>query len=95
MIHPNFPTHLKANRRYSGSLSIYPKSDLTLVDGEITWNPIVLQKLDENNKRYRNFNFKILCLLITGCYLSIGRFSSKPFWWIDSYRRKRNKWFEG
>ena len=93
MIHPNYPTHLKANRRYSGSLSLFTKNNLRLVDGEIRWNPIVLQKQNEKNKKYKYFNFKTICLLIAGVYLSIGRFSSIPFWWVDSFSRKRNKWF--
>ena len=92
MIHPNYPTHLKDNRQYSGRLALYTKNNLALVDGEITWNPIVFEKIEEN-KIYRHFNLKIFCLIIASCYLSIGRFSSKPFWWVDSFRRKRTKWF--
>ena len=92
MIHPNYPTHLKDNRQYSGRLSLYTNNNLALVEGEITWNPIVLEKIEEN-KLYRHFNLKIFCLIIASCYLSIGRFSSKPFWWVDSFRRKRTKWF--
>lgn len=93
MIHPNYPTHLKDNRRYSGSLSLYTNNNLTLVDGELTWNPIVLQKSNGENNKYKYFNFKIYCLLIAGCYISLGRFSSKPFWWVESLRRKKTKWF--
>ena len=93
MIHPNYPTHLKDNRRYSGNLSLYTNNNLTLVDGELTWNPMVLQKSNGENKKYKHFNFKIYCLLIIGYYISLGRFSSKPFWWVYSFSRKRNKWF--
>jgi len=93
MVHPNYPTHLKDNRRYSGNLSLYTKNNLALVDGELTWNPIVLQKSNGENNKYKHFNLKIYCLLITGCFISIGRFSSKPFWWVNSLSRKKNKWF--
>lgn len=94
MIHPSNPTHLKANRRYSGSLSLYEKHNLRLVDGEPGWNPIVLQKAGSGSARRLRFTPKLLGLRLTGWYLALGRFSMLPFWWVDFYRRRRNRWFD-
>jgi len=94
MIHPSNPTHLKANRRYSGSLSLYQKQGLKLVDGDIGWNPIVLKKLPEDSQSRCSFSTKVLGLRLAGLYLALGRFSTLPFWWVDAYRRKKNRWFE-
>jgi len=93
MIHPSNPTHLKANRRYSGSLSLYKKYNLKLVDGEPGWNPIVLRKVGDASLARLGFTPKLLGLRLTGWYLALGRFSTLPFWWVDFYRRKRNQWF--
>ena len=94
MIHPTNPTHLKANRRYSGSLGLYQRCGLCLVDGEFGWNPLVLEKTSNIvNPRPRSAA-RILALRIAGLYLSLGRISSFPFRWIDSYRQKHNEWFD-
>jgi protein-L-isoaspartate O-methyltransferase len=94
MIHPSNPTHLKANRRYSGRLSLYEKFSLKLVDGEPGWNPIVLQKAGSDSPSRSQFTPKLLGLRLTGWYLALGRFSTLPFWWVDFYRRRRNRWFD-
>src|SRR5665213_3039060 len=44
MILPWYPTHLRANRRFGGSLDLYRQADLRLVGGQFTWYPIVVQK---------------------------------------------------
>ena len=93
-IAPSNPTHLKANRRYSGSLSLYEKHNLRLVDGEIGWNPIVLQKVVNGCPTRLRLSLKLLALRAAGCYLALGRFSTLPFWWVDFYRRKKNQWFD-
>lgn len=94
MIAPSNPTHLKCNRRYSGSLSLYKKHNLRLIDGEFGWNPIVLQKVANGSQAPCRFSVKLLGLRLAGWYLATGRFSTLPFWWVDSYRRKRNRWFD-
>jgi hypothetical protein len=94
MVHPSNPTHLKANRRYSGSLSLYEEHGFRLVDGEAGWNPIALQKLGGGLPSRWRFSPKLLGLRLAGLYLAIGRFSTRPFSWVDSYRRKRNEWFD-
>jgi SAM-dependent methyltransferase len=94
MIHPSNPTHLKANRRYSGSLSLYKKYNLKLVDGEPGWNPIVLKKTGAGSAIRLRFTPKLFGLRLIGRYLALGRFSTLPFWWVDFYRRRRNRWFD-
>lgn len=94
MIHRSNPTHLRANRRYSGSLSLYEKQGFRLMGGEPGWNPIVLQKAGGDSARRSRFSPKLLGPRLTGWYLALGRFSFLPFWWVDSYQRKRNQWFE-
>jgi SAM-dependent methyltransferase len=93
-IAPSNPTHLKANRRYSGSLSLYEKHNLRLVDGEPGWNPIVLQKIVSDSPRRLRLTPKLLGLRLAGWYLALGRFSILPFWWVDFYRRKQSRWFD-
>jgi SAM-dependent methyltransferase len=44
LIHPYYATHLRANRKYSGSLSLYRRHQLEPVDGELFWDPIILEK---------------------------------------------------
>lgn len=93
-IAPSNPTHLKANRRYSGSLSLYEKHNLRLVDGEPRWNPIVLQKMVSDSPRRLRLAPKLLGLRLAGWYLALGRFSILPFRWVDFYRRKQNQCFD-
>jgi SAM-dependent methyltransferase len=91
MIHPSNPTHLKANRRYSGSISLYRRHNLRLLDGQTGWNPLVFEKIPGSSPNHPTFRLKILALRLAGLYLSLGRFSVMPFWWVDSYRRKHNR----
>lgn len=93
-IHPSSPTHLKENRRYSGSLWLYKKNGLYLVDGELTWNPIVLQKIDDKSRIPSLFSSKLLLIRIYGLYKALGRFSTHPFWFADSLRRRNRRWFD-
>lgn len=92
MIHPSNPTHLKANRKHSGSLSLYTRHNLRLVDGKSGWNPIALQKTSGDSPS--RFSAKILRLKAIGLYLALGRFSMVPFWWVDRFRRRHNRWFD-
>jgi len=94
MIHPSNPTHLKANRRHSGSLSLYERHGFRFVDGEPGWNPIVLEKVSDGARGRSRFSPKLLALRLAGWYLALGRFSTLPFWWVDSYRRRHNQWFD-
>ena len=93
-IHPNTQTHLKSNRKYSGSLRLYEKHDLTLVDGELSWGPITLKKISGRKTDYSSFKPKLLALRLAGLYLALGRFTTLPFLWINSYQRRGRRWFD-
>lgn len=91
MIHPSYPTHLAANRRFSGSLRLYTDAGLHLVDGQSCWNPLVLEKPADGvspTSRACPFRFQP-----TGLYLMLGRISTLPFHPLHWYRRTRDRWF--
>ena len=90
MVHPMHPTHLKANRRFSGSLSLYESNGLCLTDGKGGFNPLVLQK----GAKPKSPSFRVMIIRLAALYWSLGRFTTLPFQWIDSYRTKKNLWFE-
>jgi len=73
--------HLRENRRYSGSLSLYEEQGLQLIDGGIMWNPLVLQK-PRDGRRLPCVTLKTIGLVMVGWYLIEGRFSSLPFFWV-------------
>ena len=93
-IHKSSPTHLKENRRYSGSLWLYKKNGLYLVDGEITWNPIILQKFDDISEAPSLFSIKLMLMKIFCLYEALGRFTIIPFLFADSLRRRNRQWFD-
>ncbi len=92
-IHPSTPTHLKSNRKYSGCLGLYEKHGLKLVDGERSWDPIMLKKISDRETDYSYFKPKLLALRFAGLYLALGRFTILPFLWINSYQRRGRRWF--
>ncbi|MBN1803931.1 MAG: class I SAM-dependent methyltransferase [Sedimentisphaerales bacterium] len=94
-IHKSTPTHLKSNRKYSGSLSLYENQGLTLVGGALTWDPITLIKKSNSRNGYHTFKLRPLAIRLAGLYLKLGRFTILPFRWIGSYRLKGRRWFKG
>lgn len=92
-IHTSTPTHLKSNRKYSGSLGLYTKHGLKLVDGERSWDPITFKKISGRKTDFSSFKPKLLALRLAGLYLALGRFTSLPFLWINSYQRRGRRWF--
>jgi SAM-dependent methyltransferase len=92
-IRPNTQTHLKSNRKYSGSLRLYERNGLKLVDGEASWNPITLKKISGRKNGYSFLKPKLLAIRLAGLYLALGRFTILPFLWIKSYQHKGRRWF--
>lgn len=92
-IYPNTPTHLKSNRKHSGSLKLYEKHGLKLVGGELNWNPIFLKKNSSRKFDYSWLKPKLLAIRLTGLILAAGRFTILPFLWVNSYHRKGQRWF--
>jgi 2-polyprenyl-3-methyl-5-hydroxy-6-metoxy-1,4-benzoquinol methylase len=73
------PTHLRANRKYSGDLArLYTACDLRLVDGRFFWNPLVLQKPTAEGFVSRRSRRWTAALRLSGILLMIGRFWSFP-----------------
>jgi len=93
-IHPSTPTHLKSNRKYSGSLRFYEKHGLKLVDGERSWDPLTLKKISGRKTDLTSFKPKLLALRLSGLYFALGRFTILPFLWFNSYQRRGRRWFE-
>lgn len=93
MVHSSKPTHLRANRRYSGSLSLFTKNGFRLIDGKGGWNPVVFEKVNGDSTSYKRSRLKLLILMITGLCLSVGRFFVWPFLLVNAYHQKRRNWF--
>ena len=93
MIHHSKPTHLKANRRYAGSLSLYQKNGFRLIDGKGGWNPLVLEKVGNTSVKYKRSRMKLLALRIAGLCLCVGRFFIWPFLLVNAYHQRRREWF--
>ena len=92
-IGPGDPTHLDANRRYSGDLSLFEKHGLQLTDGTYGWAPLALRKLDGGSPA-RDLLPKLLLLRLIGLGLAVARFWLFPFCWVDFYRSRHNQWFD-
>jgi 2-polyprenyl-3-methyl-5-hydroxy-6-metoxy-1,4-benzoquinol methylase len=96
MIHPSNPTHLKANRKYSGSLKLYTDCGLKLINGRFFWNPLIFEKVLEGIKPHpqQRSALGLFGIKLGGLYLSLGRFTILPFLWINSYRTSHSNWFD-
>jgi SAM-dependent methyltransferase len=93
VILPWYPTHLKTNRRYSGSLALYHAHGLRLVDGSLTWAPLVLQKPDASGRVSVNWLKVPIIVLVTGFFLALGRWFSWLFVGCHVLRWLANGWF--
>ncbi|MBN2182306.1 MAG: methyltransferase domain-containing protein [Sedimentisphaerales bacterium] len=94
MVHPTNPTHLKTNRKYSGSLRPFSKCGLRLIGGEFFWNPLVFEKISDDIEPHSRSLARIFILRLVGLYLALGRFSNLPFRWVEAFRLRRNRWFD-
>ena len=93
MILPWYPTHLKPNRKYSGSLSLYHAHGLRLVDGSLTWAPLVLQKPYATGRVDVNWLKVPFIVLLTGWVLVLGRWFAWLFVGCHVLRWLANRWF--
>ncbi|HWE03388.1 MAG TPA: class I SAM-dependent methyltransferase [Tepidisphaeraceae bacterium] len=89
MILPWYPTHLRANRRFSGSLELYAQAGLRLVGGQFTWYPIVVQKAGGDTAG-RSHSASPLVRL-SGLVQKAGRMFAWPFLPIHLLRRINNR----
>ncbi len=73
------PTHLKANRKYSGDLRrLYTPQQLRVVDGRFFWDPLVLEKSTIEQPRHMRRRLWTLTLRFAGLLLAVGRFWAFP-----------------
>lgn len=91
MVLPWYPTHLRASRRFSGSLKLYEDAGLKLVDGRFDWCPVVLQKPDQNGQIHVKRG--ALAVKLTAPVLMLGRLGALPFAPIHLIRRACNRPF--
>jgi SAM-dependent methyltransferase len=92
---PHNPTHLRANRKYSGDLArLYSAHDLHVADGRFFWNPIVLCKPTVSGVVVRRSWLWVGALRYSGILLAIGRFWSFPHNWmaIRAFTRADPRW---
>ena len=76
MILPWYPTHLRGNRRFSGSLNLYRQAGLQLIAGRLTWYPIVLRKPGPTPPPPERAT---IGLRLTGAIQALGRVAAWPF----------------
>lgn len=93
VIHHTTATHLKSNRRYSGSLALYKQAGFSLLDGELSWTPLVLQQVTERMVAPTSWSAKRLAIRLAGCFLALGRYPILPLWVGDRFRRYQGRWF--
>ena len=94
MIHPDYPTHLLANRKYAGSLEPYTANGLKLLDGEPGWNPIVVGRGDTEALVRPGASRRRRLVRLAGRYLAMGRCCTAPVMPLHWYRAMRRRWFE-
>jgi SAM-dependent methyltransferase len=91
------PTHLKSNIRFSGALkTLYGCHDLHLIDGRFFWDPIIVQKPDQNGRLAR-WTAWTLVLRFTGLLLAFARFSRAPHNWVATRKmqQRSDRWLPG
>lgn len=76
LIHRRYPTHLRSNRRYAGSLRLYERNDLRLLDGQTAWNPLAFRLGSEEGAAAPA---KRVWLRTAGLGLKVGRYTTAPF----------------
>ncbi len=95
IVQPSCSTHLSSNRRYSGDITLYERNGFQCVDGELAWNPIVLERTDAPLPFIRRWRPRQWLLRIAPCFMSLGRSSATPFFWADRLRMLNDRWFVG
>jgi SAM-dependent methyltransferase len=91
MVLPWYPTHLRASRRFSGSVRLYEQAGLRLVDGRFDWCPIVLAKPDRNDSPRPKRG--AMAVRLTSPVLMLGRLGAWPFWPVHLIRKMCNRPF--
>jgi SAM-dependent methyltransferase len=94
IVQPSCSTHLRANRRFSGDVTLYERNGFRIVDGELGWNPLVSEKREGSLSFSRRWRPKQWLLRIAPCVMGLGRTSASPFFWADRLRMLNDRRFE-
>jgi SAM-dependent methyltransferase len=92
MILPWYPTHLRSNRRFAGNIELYRQAGLELVDGHLTWYPLVLQKQPCPSPDQPSLG--AMSVRLTSLIQMLGQRLAWPFFPIHLARRICNRRFE-
>lgn len=93
-VHRASITHLRSNRRHSGSLSLFRKAGFRLVDAQPTWAPLVLARDgDKGPRRPWLAPIRLALALPFGAVLTLGRFTALPFEVIHIVTRMAQPWY--
>lgn len=84
MLFPWYPTHLRSNRKFSGSLELYRQAGLQLVGGRFTWYPITLRKPDGSPPPHHPV--AVPAIRLSAKAQAIGRWTAWPFIWVHAMR---------
>jgi 2-polyprenyl-3-methyl-5-hydroxy-6-metoxy-1,4-benzoquinol methylase len=87
MLFSHYPTHLRSNRRYSGSIALYEQAGLRLIDGAFTWYPLAFQKAPVARKSSMNS----IIVRLTGIVQKLGTIAAWPFYPVHYVRRWGNR----
>ena len=94
LVHPVSITHLRANRRYSGSLALFRRAGFSLHDAQPTWGPLVLVRNDGARPRRPWGAWPRLAVALPfGLVLAIGRLTVWPFEVLNLATRVMQPWF--
>lgn len=93
-LHRNFVTHLRVNRRFSGSLALFRRAGFKLLDAHPSWAPLVFVRDDGTPPRRPLLALPRLALAYPfGLVLSIGRVTALPFEAVNLVCRLVQPWF--
>lgn len=86
-------THLRVNRRHSGSLAFYRRAGLALFDGQPSWAPLVFVRRGGPPPRRPWLAWPRLLLAVPfGAFYSLGRFTALPFELVNLVCRLAQPW---
>jgi SAM-dependent methyltransferase len=92
LILPWYPTHLRSNRRFSGSLSLYKQAGLELVGGRPGWDPLVLRKPGDAVPRLHS-PLSAAAVRAMSLFWLPGRVTAWPYGWLHWLRKFSNRDF--
>ena len=92
MILPWYPTHLRSNRQYAGSLKMYRDAGLEFAGGNWSWYPLVLQK--PGGDAPPQSPFVSLAMRLTATVQLAGRVTALPFIPVHWLRQINNRPFK-